>query len=239
MLLAATPSQRRRLRVRAVPLLAVLLLLLASPTYGIAGLGRGGPSLELAAPDSASVRTTSSVPGNFSYCAPFGANPAAIADLPNYTANVSAVWSGLCNRSVYIAAINEWGGVRLMNSGNNTSQWVAANLSIQVSGMTGGIPSIYFVVQWGAPCNNLSVAPASTACSYREYWIGNLSINELTGPFTSERIAICACGLSAAPTPFPLVWVVVPALAGVAALLGVFIVLRRRRPPTQRRSAPL
>jgi hypothetical protein len=191
-----------------------------------------GPGSNPPASPSDSIRDASVVAGNFSYCAPFGASPAAIANLPNYAANVSALWSGLCDRSAYIAAINEWGGVRLISTGNNTSYWIAANLSIQVSGVTGGIPSIYFVVQWGAPCSNPQVAAGSTACTYLEYWIGNLSNNQLMGPFTSERISACSCGPMAAASPFPLAWVLVGAVAAVATLLGGSILVRRRRPPT-------
>jgi hypothetical protein len=226
-------SPRERLgRRMTIPVFALVLLLalsaISTPQAGTVGPGPASPARL-----SDSARDASFVAGNFSYCAPFGAAPAAIADLPNYTANVSALWSGLCNWSVYIAVINEWGGVRLLNTGNNTSSWIAANLSIQVSGQTGGIPSIYFVVQWGAPCNNSSVAPASTACSHLEYWIGNLSSNQLTGPFTSERVSACSCGPIAAASPFPLAWVVVGAPAAVASLLGVLLVLRRRCPPPE------
>jgi hypothetical protein len=208
-----------------------LVVLLALPALGITRTGDSRPGATRPALPSGSLRDASYVPGNFSYCAPFGASPAAIANLPNYTANVSALWSGLCNRSAYTAVINEWGGVRLVNSENNASYWVAANLTIQVSGVNGGIPSIYFVDQWGAPCNNPSVAPASDACSYQEYWIGNVSTNQLTGPFSSERVAICFCGDSAAATPFAYGWVAVAVVVGAASLLVVVVVLRRRRPP--------
>jgi hypothetical protein len=211
--------------------LTIVLLLLTAPTFGIPSSDRNGPAVTTARPVLASVQTAGSVPGNFSYCAPFGAAPAAIADLPNYTANVSALWSGLCNRSVYIAVIDEWGGVRLLNTGNNTSSRIAANLSIQVSGQTGGIPSIYFVVQWGAPCNNPSVAPPRTGCTYLEYWIGNLSNNQLTGPFTSERISACSCGPSPDDSTFPFGWVAVAVAVAAASLLAAVVVLHRRRPP--------
>ncbi|MCI4337527.1 MAG: hypothetical protein L3K17_10165, partial [Thermoplasmata archaeon] len=185
--------------------LALVLVLIASPSFGIPGASRGGPTLAPAAPDSAPVRSTSAVPSNFSYCAPFGASPAAIANLPNYTANVSAVWSVLCNRSAYIAVVNEWGGVRLINSGNNPSYWLATNLSVQTGDVSGGIPTVYFVVSWATACENMTLGPASEECSYDESWDGNLSTDHLSGPFSSERISTCSCGPSfAAASPFPI-----------------------------------
>lgn len=225
----AIAPHRHRSSHAVATALALVLVLIVSPTFGTQWSGQGGPALASVAPDSASIRASSYVPGNFSYCAPFGASPAAIANLPNYTANVSAIWSDLCNRSAYVAVINEWGGVGLVNSGNNTSYWIAGNLSIQVGGVIGGIPTISFVVQWGAPCDNVSLGPANAQCSYQEYWTGNLSTDRLSGPFNSERGEVRTTGPVASHSPFG--WLAVAVAVGAVCFLGVAVVLYGRRPP--------
>jgi len=231
-------SDRGGSSVRAAfALICVVGLLLTVPALCLPGWGDGRPGSANPVPSSDPARDTVSVPLNVSYCGVLGPDVTGVADQPNYTANVSALWSDLCHSPAFIEVINEWGNLQLVSpgSGANLSYWAAANLSLQVGGVTGGVPNVYFVVAWAARCDNLSLGTSNTPCSYQEDWSGNLSTDHLSGPFSSERISICMCGPSPSGTPFPYGWVAVAVVAGAASVLASAVVLRRRRPPGSRR----
>jgi hypothetical protein len=199
---------------------------------------RGRPSLSTpSAPPSSSVRNAVFVPANVGSCGVLGPSPASVADQPNYSANVSALWSDLCNTTAFIAVIDEWGGLRLLYPGsqNGGSYWAAANLGLPVGGRDGGVPTVRFVVAWAPLCDSRSQGSANGPCSYQEAWSGNFSTDRVGGPFSSERTAICSSGPSPAGTPLPLGRLAVAACMVAAALSGVAAVLRWRRRP---RDAP-
>jgi hypothetical protein len=186
------------------------------------------------------VQPSQVVPFNVSYCGLLGNQPGAAADLPNYSSNVSIVWFKLCKEPSFVAAINEWGGLVRASSapGNNSSSWIATNLTVGSGGRIGGIPNVTFTLSWLAPCDNPSIAPASSNCNFEEYWSGNLSSNEVGGPFTSERIASSAHNPGEAAPPNPPSWLLVLLGIVAAALLGALLVARLGRPPRRPKSDP-
>jgi len=215
----------------------VVGLLLAVPAHGLPGWGDGGSGTATFAPASVTAHDAVQVALNGSYCGVLGPDVAGVADQPNYTANVSALWADLCQSPAFIALINEWGNLQFVapGSGANISYWAAANLSLQSGGVDGGVPNVYFVVSWAAPCDNRSLGPSNTPCSYQEDWSGNLSTDHLSGPFSSDRISMCMCGPSPSSTPFPYGWVAVAVVAGAAFLLASAYLVLRRRPPSSHR----
>jgi hypothetical protein len=221
----------------AFTLAFVVALMLALPTLSMHWTGAGWPLPARSAPPSAVSPDALVSNGNVSYCGLLGENPGAVADQPNFTANVTALWFELCNSSAFITVINEWGNFKFVSpgSGSNISYWTAANLSVQTGGVIGQVPSVFFVVSWGSLCDNLTLGPAASECSFEEYWTGNLSTDQLSGPISSERVGIGAGPGASSQVNSPL-WsngFIVAVGLGITVVLGISVVLARKRPPQQ------
>jgi hypothetical protein len=227
----------------AFSLAFIVALMLALPTLCVPWSGAGWLASASSATPLSAIPVALVSNGNVSYCGLLGEDPAAIADLPNFTANVSALWSNLCGTPAFVSVINEWGNLRFVSSGsgnntsagNNISYWTATNLSIQTGGVIGQVPSVFFVIAWVSLCDNSTLGPAPSKCSFEEYWAGNLSSNQLRGPFSSERPEISTVPGVSSPVSSPLLsreFIVAVGLA-IAIVVGISIALLRRRPPEQ------
>jgi hypothetical protein len=168
---------------------------------------------------------------NVSYCEFLGAWSGLAST--EYTTNVSALWGKVCVLTTFVSLIDTWGNLKLGLADNNTTYvWDALNLSFQWGGSGNAPPTVYFVTTWLGSCSNLSLAPGP--CSNSEYWAGNVTTNNVSGPYFEEHIPI-----SPGPIPFTNPSgrdAVYPGIAvttgvGVLAVLVVVVKMRKARPP--------
>lgn len=97
-----------------------------------------------------------------------------------------------------------------------------------------GAESVQFLFDWAGACTNATfVRLGVPSCSFTEYWSGNLSSGEVSGPFLQQGVAVCACAEVPAGGGAPGLLLAGLVAAAAAGLLGVGILRRRRskRPP--------
>jgi hypothetical protein len=237
---ARAQRSRRRLGTRLTTSFAVLgIVLLVSLSPIIASQSspsRASLSSRTSAVGSGAQRISTSgtaVPSKLSYCGLLGPDPGTSADLPNYTQNVSILWYKMCVLPAFMQLINRSGNLYLAYTGgsNNSTYWASGNLSVE-SGGGPPIPSVQFGVFFSAPCTNVT-GRVPVDCTYITAWIGNVSTNELRGPFTSEFLCrgcqFISPGLTGPPASpgFPYGLVLGFSLAGAFAV-GVVVAARRR-----------
>jgi hypothetical protein len=241
----------RQLRIRLITELAVLgvvLLLVLSPVLSSHGfpLQSGSlASLTMAeAGPQAGTNSGYAVPTNLSYCGLLGPDPGTSAGLPNYTQNVSILWNKTCVLPSFMQAINRWGNLYLAYTGgtNNSTYWASGNLTVE-SGGGHRIPSVQFGVVFSAPCTNVT-GGNGVDCSYDTYWSGNVSTNEVTGPFTSELLCpgcrFIVPGLTGPPaSPGVPYWLVLAFSLTGAFGLGVALAARRGGAPPKNPQTPV
>jgi hypothetical protein len=104
-----------------------------------------------------------------------------------YFPQILVLWEKLCVEPRFVYLINFWGGLYWWTwRGVGPSYWAAGNLS----GGSYANASVPFVAEWSvtwqAPCDNLSVAPANYSCGYNAGWTGNVTSENISGPFQTE-----------------------------------------------------
>jgi hypothetical protein len=208
-------------------------------TAGASHLGWSGGSSEANPIVWSGPTNAATAPTNVSYCELLGPNPGMSADLPTWTINVSVLWHKLCVQTAFVAAVNEWSSFYLTYAANETSNvsyWAAGNLTVGAGGHGDAPPLVSFFVFHGADCNNTIDGPVDARCNYEEDWNGNVSTNNLTGPYFLEYLTPpCSCGLDQPPTTsgFPLLILLVVLGGVVVGVLGtgLFLIVRRKGPP--------
>ena len=138
-----------------------------------------------------------------------------------YRQNVSRMFEQVCGSAQFTSIYQKVG---------------AANFTLGYSIVNGTYNSVYFTFQWLAICSNESFGP-TTLCAYQEYWVGNLSTNLITGPYTEEQPAAFnrGGGESGAPSfylPTTIFVSVIMALVAASAL-ALFVVSRRSTAPRE------
>lgn len=172
---------------------------------------------------------------NSSYCNLLGAYNGL--DSTNYTTNVTIIWTKLCVMPQFTSLIDTWGKLVLAYPNNGTNgTWTAMNLSFQTSATAGNPLVVSFVVRWIAPCNNASIGVGD--CSFLQYWNGNVSSNDLTGPFASETVAVSTGPVQGNQLSGPSLEdiLIIAASVFLIGLVGAIAITRRGRPP--KRSGP-
>lgn len=138
-----------------------------------------------------------------------------------YYANFSIMFSELCPTPEFVYYYD---GLTFPN-GSFVVGW---------GGQIGGVPNLYFALNWVANCTNASDAWAGADCSFQASWTGYLSNNSIWGPYLHEGPLISTGGPAVAgATPTPIAWVPwwLLAIGGVGAALvcGVGLFALRRR----------
>ncbi len=230
--------------VRRVAIGLVIGVIVAGIVAGGAGARAGSavpsPPTQLVLPSHAAATTPS-------YCGLLGPDPGAVnIPGPNYTAIVTVLWEKLCVETAFVQLIDEWGGLQLVLSANNTTYvWVADNLTAGGSFNATGFTSADWTVDWVAACVDPSDAPDGGPCEHAAYWTGNLSSEALYGPACAEYEAFStgpiphdpsvacpgaeASGTGLAPRDFPGGWIVAVGLAVGSAAMAVILARRARR----------
>jgi hypothetical protein len=213
----------------------------------IAGLASSFQRSTLITPGhSQSISLANVSPSNVSYCELLGPHPGTSADLlTSYVGNVSTLWYKLCSQSTFISIVDTWGDFYLTyfaNASSNTSYWAAGNLSVGTGGAINGIPTVSFIVGWITDCNSTTYGTASSPCNYQEYWNGNVSTNNISGPLFREYVVPPTGGGqpkgSIAASPTMNLWVLGVAAALAASLATLVMLIRTKRPPQVGNQSP-
>jgi hypothetical protein len=152
--------------------------------------------------------------------------------------NVSSIFAKLCVMPVFESLLLEWGGwvyvPPVTANGTTVPGHIAGptNFTAYYEGF-GSNPPLYvdFAVQWVGTCTaNQSGIPNDLWCSWSEYWTGNTSNDNLTGPFFEVGPVIIAGGPERSqPASFPLNdLLLVGGLAAALVVVASIVVVTRR-----------
>jgi hypothetical protein len=163
---------------------------------GFTGASAGGTS------SGPLLATPGESPHNATDCNLLNVSGLAGEGLGDIEANVSAMFARLCVLPAFEALLFQWGGwvyVPPVTANGTTipGHWGGpTNFTVQYGGSDSN-PTVYvaFVVFWVATCTvNQSGLPNDHWCSWNEYWSGNTSNNNLTGPLFYVGPVIIAGG---------------------------------------------
>jgi hypothetical protein len=144
--------------------------------------------------------------------------------LPDY-ASVSGMFQRICKSTQFVALYQRFGEIGFV---------------IGYAMVGGSYQSVSYTYEWTANCTNSSFSPTTT-CVYQQYWVGNLSNNQVAGPYIAQYLAVYEPGegkLGSQTTGLAVWEELVLAILVIAVATGVSAaVLIHRRPP-RRGGAP-
>ena len=107
-------------------------------------------------------------------CGLLGPDPGSVnIPGPDYRTNVTLLWDKLCVLPTFMGLIERW-------------DQRGANLSAGSGGFPGVAVYVSWGVNWAGPCDDPALAPPGGYCGHVEYWNGNVTSNELSGPFSEN-----------------------------------------------------
>jgi len=219
--------QNGRKSWRTLTLVVVLVLFATALAGDSAHSGAGGFPSESVTQFGAALSTNVT-------CGLLGPDPGTSAGLPQYVANVTAIWDKLCIQPAFVAVIAEWGDLLPTYTGgaNNTTYLTAGNLTSGFYVKDTILPVVTFAVFWSAACENGTVVLSGTQCGYQDLWTGNVSTNKVFGPSLTEYDCQ-GCSLSGPPPPtFPagsegaLSWLALALVAPLGVVIWVVLAMR-------------
>jgi hypothetical protein len=206
--------------------MALLALACVGVTVAIVASGIGmtiGPVLDRPRDSSGSfaslgtmVHTTVATSGNSTACNLLNSTYNGTTSLPDYE-SVSKMFREVCTSPEFIELSQTW----------------AESFAISY-GTQHGYGTVFYSFIWLATCSNSTYGTASS-CTYQEYWAGNLTTNNVTGPYIQEGPTVYNGGGgpgSGAGTQSDLFsstdyWLVLAGVAVVVIVAGTAVFVRR------------
>jgi hypothetical protein len=194
---------RNRWDVILLAATVTLVFLVANANYGIppeSTLSASPPRAALRAPSS--LMADSLLPENASYCELINQTYASPASIQ---ANVSAVYSKLCQLPAFTTILTKWGGwfyvsPSVVNGTMVSGHWVPRNFSLDYTDAPSeklapwNVALFTFIwMGWNATVVNSSLGNCRY-CVHEEYWSGDLWNNSLSGPTLLVYPYACSCG---------------------------------------------
>ncbi len=208
------------------PVMASLVLAGVGITVAIVASGIGmtiGPTLDRSRDSSGSfdsiittLHATAPNSENSTACNLLNSTYNGTTSLPDYE-SVSKMFREICTSPDFIELSQTW----------------AENFTLSY-GTQHGYGTVFYSFIWVAACS-ISTYGTGSSCTYQEYWAGNLTTNNVTGPYIQEEPLVYneggsqGSGAGTQGGPFSAIdyWLVLAGVAVVVIVAGTALLVRR------------